>query len=305
MSSVSRLIFSCLAIPLLASSASADVLAVFVDGSDGRPTMPAAVTHSNLTASEVTNTAFSAGPVRNSWGADLGSFWITSGHNGTNLIDPGEDATNAEVEEAKGYSWTLTANPGERISLSSVSLEFGITGQANSPVANWGYRVFVKIDGGDFVSIGGNEVSVPLEGGTFVQQDDGVYPVAGSSSIGGSVTLKLVDWGKLAANEQQYGSSANTFRNITINGTAGQSGPVLNQIEVVQTSYDLENQLFVVSYSSGYANGVDVYFSDDLKNWTFDGNEEESGVGLSISRVSENPERYFALVPPGQAFPNL
>ena len=97
----------------LSHASLAEVLAVFVDGTNGQNTMPAAVTHANVSASEVTNTAFSAGPVRSSWGADLESYWITSGHNGTNLVDPGEDATNQEVEESKGYSWTLTASPGE------------------------------------------------------------------------------------------------------------------------------------------------------------------------------------------------
>ena len=88
-----------------------------------------------------------------------------------------------------------------------------------------------------------------------------------------------------------------------MNGTAGVGEPVPDQIQIVQTTFDPEQQLFVVSYSSGYTNGVDVYYSDDLENWTFDGKEDDSGVGLNFTRESHNPSMFYALVKPGGAFP--
>ncbi|MEM1084297.1 MAG: Ig-like domain-containing protein [Verrucomicrobiota bacterium] len=275
------------------------LIAGYIDGSNGDSSMPAFAAEANVTASNVVNTAFSSGPVRNSWGASLGDYWITSAHNGTNASDIGAAATHAEVEAAKGYRWTVTANAGHRIDLSSMTLDFGLAAAADSQPTSWGYRVFVNIDGTGFISVGSAVAEEEVAGGSFVQKTSGNHPFSASTADGGSVTIKLVDWGRLTTNGNQYGTSANLFQNIRLNGSVESTTAGAAPIRVLAHAADLGTGQFTITYDTTFPGGVDVYYTEAFDGWTFDGTESATGNGLSLSRPMSSERRFYILTEPG------
>ncbi len=205
----------------LASGASADVLATYIDGLEyaDAPNTPPASVAADLSASLMSFEGLSgglSGSVRDSFGVIFSGTYKLVSNAATDLAsDPGSGADGAANDY---WGFTVTMGAGKQLDLSSLTFDWLIGMNNATPAltgATFGYRVFASVNGGAFASIDLASVTTHVPQGPGIAQPSANIDLTSFATItGGSVEFRVVQF-----SSSNSSGAINAYDNIVLNGT--------------------------------------------------------------------------------------